>query len=197
MFQPLPSTTLDSKQQLLPSPVSPSFFNHVLQGYDNNKTQYLTQRFTHGFRIGCIDLPNKPQLLTTNFKSAFAFPEVIDAKISMEIKLGRIFGPSSVPPNVHNFRVSPLGVVPKSTPGEYSIIHHLSHPQGSSVNDGIPHEFSFVQYATVQNAISFIKKSPHTIFLGKLDIEAAFRTIMVSPLEGYILQGHCSSYGVC
>ena len=44
-----------------------------------------------------INLPNKPQLLATNFKSAFAFPEVIDAKISKEIKLGRSIGPSSVP----------------------------------------------------------------------------------------------------
>ena len=73
-FLPLLSTTLDSKQLLLPSPVSPLFFNHVLQGYDNNNSQYLTQGFTHGFRIGCINLPNKPQLLATNLKSAFAFP---------------------------------------------------------------------------------------------------------------------------
>ena len=171
----------------MPSPVSPSVLRHVLEGYDSQKTQYLTQGFTQGFRIGCIDLPNKPQLLATNLKSAFAFPGVIDAKISKEIKLGRILGPSSVPPEVHNFRVSPLGVVPKSTPGEYRVIHHLSHPQGSSVNDGIPHEFSSVQYATVQDAIAFIKRSPHTIFLGKLDIEAAFRIIPVSPLDTPLL----------
>ena len=88
---------------------------------------------------------------------------------------------------VHKFRVSPLGVVPKSTPGEYRVIHHLSHPQGSSVNDGIPHEFSSVQYATVQDATAFIKRSPHTIFLGKLDIEAAFRIIPVSPLDTPLL----------
>ena len=125
-FLPLPSTTLDSKQQLLPSPVSPSILRHVLEGYDNQKKQYLMQGFTQGFCIGCIDLPNKPQLLATNLKSAFAFPGVIDAKISKEIKLGRILGPSSGPPEVHNFRVSPLGVVPKSTPGEYRVIHHLS-----------------------------------------------------------------------
>ena len=179
MFLPLPSATLYSKQQLLPSPVSPLFFNHVLQGYDNNKSQYLTHGFTQGFRIGCINLPNTPQLLATNLKSAFAFPEVIDAKISKEIKLGRILGPSRVPPKVHKFRVSPTGVVPKSTPGEYRVTHHLSHTQGSSVNDGIPHKCSSVQYATVQDAIAFIIKSPHTIFLGKLDIQAAFRIIPV------------------
>ena len=190
-FLPLPSATLHSKHQLLPSPVSPSILRHVLEGYDNNKTQYLTQGFTQGFRIGCIDLPNKPQLLATNLKAAFPFPDVIDANISKEIKLGRILGSSSVPPDIHNFRVSPLGVVPKSTPGEYRVIHHLSHPHGSSVNDGIPHEFSSVQYATVQDAIAFIKMSPHTIFLGKLDIEAAFRITPVSPLDTPLLRFQC------
>lgn len=32
---------------------------------------------------------------------------------------------------------SPLGVVPKRTPGEFCLIHHLSYLKGLSVNDGI------------------------------------------------------------
>ena len=43
------------------------------------------------------------------------------------------------------------------------------------------------KYATVQDAIAFIKMSPHTIYLGKLDIEAAFRIIPVSPLDTPLL----------
>ena len=35
-------------------------------------------------------------------------------------------------------QLSPLGLVEKKTPGTYRIIHHLSFPEGSSINDGIP-----------------------------------------------------------
>lgn len=159
----------------------------MLQGYDSNLSHYLIHGFTYGFRLGCLNTPVQSQTLTKNLKSAFEYPEVIDAKIKKELKLGRIIGPCNVPPNVPNFRVSPLGVVAKKTPGEYRVIHHLSYPGGSSVNDGIPHEFSSVQYATVQDAITFIKKSPCPIFLGKVDIEAAFRIIPVSPQDTPLL----------
>ena len=60
MFPAIATATLHSKHQLFPSSVSPSILRHVLEDYDNNKTQYLTQGFTHGFRIGYIDLRNKP-----------------------------------------------------------------------------------------------------------------------------------------
>ncbi|CAH3107528.1 unnamed protein product, partial [Porites lobata] len=50
-----------------------------------------------------------------------------------------------------------LGVVPKKTPGEFRIIHHLSYPDGSSVNDFIPDQFSSVQYASIGDAITLIK----------------------------------------
>lgn len=36
--------------------------------------------------------------------------------------------------------IFPLGVIPKKVPGEFRLIHHLSFPKGSSVNDGIPPE---------------------------------------------------------
>ena len=36
--------------------------------------------------------------------------------------------------------------VPKKTPGEFKIIHDLSFPVGSSVNEHIPRENTTVQY---------------------------------------------------
>ena len=47
-------------------------------------------------------------------------PEVVDAKLNKEYETGRLAGP------FHPFRVSRLGVVPKKTPGEFRLIHHLS-----------------------------------------------------------------------
>ena len=67
------------------------------------------------------------------------------------------------------------------------MIHHLSYPGGNSVNDFIPQQFSSVHYVTVHDAIAFIKTSPTTIFIGKVDIESAFRIIPISPLDRPLL----------
>ena len=93
-----------------------------------------------------------------------------------------------MPPPSDNFRVSPLGVVPKKTPGEFRTIHHLSYPESSSVNDFIPKKISAIQYSTVQDAIRFIKQQPgNQVFVAKVDIESAFRIIPVSPLDQPLL----------
>ena len=61
-------------------------------------------------------------------------PEIVSAKISKELAACQLAGPFDRPP-FPNFRVSPLGVVPKKAPVEYRLIHHLSFPCGASVND--------------------------------------------------------------
>ena len=43
------------------------------------------------------------------------------------------------------------------------MIHHLSFPDGSSVNDFIPKEISSVQYASIHDAIDLIKDSPKLV----------------------------------
>ncbi|KAK3753065.1 hypothetical protein QZH41_005503 [Actinostola sp. cb2023] len=50
----------------------------------------------------------------------------------------------------HQQRETP---VPKKTPSEFRLIHHLSYPEGSSVNDSIPYETSSVHYARISDAI--------------------------------------------
>ena len=81
-----------------------------------------------------------------------------------------------------------MGVVPKKTPGEFGTIHHLSYPEGSSVNDFIPKEISAIQYATIQDAIRLIKRQPgNQVFMAKVDIESAFRIIPVPPLDRPLL----------
>ena len=60
---------------------------------------------------------------------------MIDRKLSKELVMGRILGPYTIPPAMAKFRVSPLGVIPKKAKGEFRMIHHLSYPEGESVND--------------------------------------------------------------
>ena len=54
----------------------------------------------------------------------------------------------SLPP-FSPFRISSLGVVPKKTTGEFRLIHHLSFPKGSFVNDNISSDNNHVSYAFV------------------------------------------------
>ena len=54
-------------------------------------------------------------------------------KIGAEIEKGRVGGPFETPP-FNNMRCSPIGLVPKKAPGEFRLIHHLSWPEGNSVN---------------------------------------------------------------
>ena len=64
------------------------------------------------------------------------------------------------------------------------MIQHLSYPQDSSVND----------YATVNDAISLIKKSGKGSALAKTDIKSAFRIILVHPSNYQLLGWKGNSY---
>ena len=93
-----------------------------------------------------------------------------------------VIGPIDRPP-FENFRISPLGLVPKKAPGEFCLIHHLSFLEGSSVNEGIPRELSSVHYATIDDAIKKITSLGAGCFLAKTDIKSAFRIIPLHPRD--------------
>ena len=117
---------------------------------------FLSSGFREGFPLhyegdsGCSD--------ANNLISATENPDVVDAKIRKELKAGPLAGP---------FRISPLGVVPKKTPGEFRLIHHLSYPRGSSVNDGISPDHTSVSYATISDAICHIKAAGRGCFFSQ------------------------------
>ena len=88
-------------------------------------------------------------------------------------------GPFYEPP-FNNFLVSPLGLVPKKEEGEYRVIHHLSFPEGSSVNDGISQEHKTVHYQNIDCAIQLIKRFSRGSFLSKTDVLHAYKVVPVA-----------------
>ena len=110
-------------------------------------------------------------------------------KLEQELAAKRLAGPFKSPP-FQTFCVSPLGLVPKKTPGEFRLIHHLSHPQGFSINDGIDAANTQVHYATVADAIRLIKRAGPGCFLAKTDIQSAFRIIPIHPNDYPLLGMH-------
>ena len=141
------------KNYNLPTPVIVEILDFFLSGYNHSIAVFLSSGFREGFPLhyegdsGCSD--------ASNLISATENP-VVDAKIHKELKAGCLAGPFRTRP-FYPFRISPLGVVPKKTPGEFRLIHHLSYPRGPSVNDGISPDHTSVSYATISDAICHIK----------------------------------------
>ena len=80
-----------------------------------------------------------------------------------------------------------LGIIPKSTPGEWRLILHQSYLLYQSVNDGIAKELCSLQYQTVDQAISDITKLGKGTILAKIDIKHAYRNIPVHPADHHLL----------
>ena len=168
----------------MPTPVHVDRLSFFLSGYDDSIVEQLISGFQYGFPL--YHEGERVSCQYENLQSAVQNPGVVDRKIEKEIDADRIAGPFSSPP-FSPFRVSPLGVIPKKTPGEYRLIHHLSYPRGSSVNDFIPDEFSTVHYATISDAIRMIQAAGKGCYLAKTDIKNAFRIIPISPRDHNLL----------
>ena len=180
---PNPQSPVHSQNEL-PTPVKVDRLSFFLSGYTPFIAEHLVSGFTFGFSIH-----HEGQRISShsqNLMSALHNPDVMDIKIEKEFLAGRLSGPFEMPP-LSPFRVSPLGVIPKKTPGEFRLIHHLSYPKGSSVNYGISPEFSSVYYATIADAIKHIREVGTGCFLSKTDIENAFRITPVHPTDYNLL----------
>ncbi|KAM4794908.1 uncharacterized protein WCC33_000060 [Rhinophrynus dorsalis] len=130
--------------------------------------------------------------MSGNLKSVLGNEHLVFDKLMREVDLGRMSGPFLSPP-FQDFRVSPLGLVPKRVEGQFRLIHHLSYPKGESVNDGIDKEESRVQYASFDRALSLVRSAGRGCLMAKSDIKSAFRLLPIHP-ECYHLLG-CSLLG--
>ena len=167
-------------QHQVVTPVKPNRLYYYLHGYDDFLRQTLVSGFKFGFHVNNFKFVSTDR--DNNSKSACIDPSVVDQKISKECKMGRVWGPLESSPYT-DYVISPLGLRPKKQPGEFRVIHNLSHPIGSSVNDGIPREFATVKYATVSDAISHILSFGSGAFLAKTDIKSAYRIVPVHPSD--------------
>ena len=75
-------------------------------------------------------------------------------------------------------------------PTTIRLIHHLSFPEGKSINSHIPQIASSVHYANIDDAIRLIRRTGRGCALAKTDIKNSFRLIPVSR-SAYNLLGIC------
>lgn len=188
---PLPATAPNLQllnRALAPTPIKLKPMLPFLHSYTNQSdAKRLISGFTYGFSLSFKG--TRVQMSCKNLKSAILHHHIIMQKIEKEVLLGRIVGPfTSIP--FPNFRCSPIGVVPKRTPGEFRLIQHLSSPRGSSVNDSIDKDECNVSYTSFDRAVDMIGKLGLKSFMGKADIKSAFRLLPVHPVD-FDLLGMC------
>ena len=167
------------------TPVKAHKLETYLQGYDRVKSKTLVDGFRYGFRINSFNFV--PTKCGNNLISARQLPDVVDTKLGKDLKLGRYSGPFISSP-FKDFKISPLGVREKKTPGKFRLIHNLSYPYDeTSVNSSIPKDCATVKYATIVDAIQLINYYGKNCFMAKTDVESAFRIIPVHPMDRHLL----------
>ena len=115
-------------------------------------------------------------------------PAVIDDYLKKEGELGRVRGPFHRGPGWSSLvQVSPLGVIPKSSPGEWRLIVDMSSPVGRSVNDGINRDVVSLSYVSVDNLAEVVCCLGRGTLLAKFDIKSAYRLVPVYPEDRLLL----------
>ena len=168
-----------------PSPINLEVLKVWLREYPDPKVaKFLIEGFTFGFRVRCSlrDVSTQgPNLLSVR-------THLVEtrAKLQKEWELGRIGGP--VPQGFYPFlHINPLGLVPKSTPGEWRLITHLSYPKGLSVNDGISEEDKTVTYAKFDDSVNMIAKLGLGAEISKVDLKDCYRMFPMNVEDFHLL----------
>ena len=156
--------------------------NHPEREIVNKRCSELRE----GARIGYSG--PRCQRFSPNLPTTYFNPEVVTGNLTDEVSKGRTMGPFPTPP-FENFQVSPIGLVPKKHSDKFQTIFHLSFPKSgtSSINYFIEKDDFSLQYITIDNAIAAIQKFGPGCYMGKTDIESAFRLIPVHPNDWELL----------
>lgn len=168
-----------------PSPVNMEALSPLLDIYpDKRAAKILRDGFTHGFRLSYRG--ERVAREAPNLQSVIKNPERAMAKLEKEIELKRIAGPFADKP-FENLIVSPIGLVPKSVPGKFRLIHHLSFPPGDSINDNIAPEACAVKYASFDMAVQLVASVGKGALMAKADVQSAFRLLPLHPDDFQLL----------
>ena len=179
---------IPSSAKRINTPLVQDSWRHCLQEHPNQQlTQFFLKGISEGFRVGYGIQATSPKSSKRNLQSALLHPEVIDNYIQNELSAHRMAGPFSVDEccfvNINRF-----GVIPKHhQANKWRLIVDLSHPEGFSINDGIPSHLCSLSYITVDDTIQEILQTGPGTLLAKVDIKNAFRLLPVHPADRCLL----------
>ena len=160
----------------------PQWRHRLITYHDKDLCDFLE----FGWPIGYTKL-TLPQSSHQNHGSALAQPGVIDAFLEKECNLGATCGPFSANPLQPPLTTSPLQIA-RSRSGKPRVVVDLSHPQGTSVNSGIPKDTYLNEPISLRlpgtDALQIIirDKGPGC-HLFKKDLSRAYRQLRVDPRD--------------
>lgn len=178
-----------------PSPLRADAWKAALRDYPDpgpsRLADILASIVNYGALIGYEGPPQtgpQDRILSDNLRSAENAPDLIDQQLQVDLKLGRVVPTPTYEDGtpVFPFISSPVGLVPKSD-GGFRRIHHLSHPVGRSVNDGIHPDHAALIYTAVDGVFDAVRRAGKGAIIAKHDLKDAFRTIAVAPSQYWLL----------
>lgn len=103
-----------------------------------------------------------------------------------DVSRGRKAGPFAQPPFI-NFVGSPMGAFERKRSGKVRVIHDLSWPPGQGINAFIDDQICTLEYITIDNVVHHVKKYGPGTLMGKLDLQDAFKHVVVRPEDWHLL----------
>ena len=199
--------------QNIVTPVDVSVLTQLLRDsqYEEEKSQFLIQGFTHGFNLGYKG-SMRVKLTSNNLRfRGVGNKKILWNKIMKEVKAKRYAGPYENIPFEYYIQ-SPVGLVPKDGGKNNRLIFHLSHPQGkgTSVNANTPPKLCKVKYPDFLDAVRRYMEEDQNCYISRSDMSAAFRNLGIlasqwcllimkasSPLDGkyYYFVDKCLPFG--
>ncbi len=153
---------------------------------DRAFANYIVKGFKDGFHVGFTCGTRQRVSAKSNMKSALENKGVVEQYLKREVELKRVVGPM-VPHSIPGVQINRFGVIPKShQPGKWRLIVDLSHPEGSSINDGIDRDLCSLHYTTVEEASRRVVNLGPGAEMAKFDLESAYR-IPVHPDDRRLL----------
>lgn len=128
-----------------------------------------------------------------NHPSAIKNSAYLSTYIAKELSYQSVFGPFRCNPFNTDCVISPLLCVPKRDSVELRVVHDLSFPEGSSVNDGISSDqyldqFFKLRLPGIDRLVEFVNAKGRGCHVFKKDLRRAYRQIPIDP-QDYPLLG--------
>ena len=166
------------------TPLKVEYWKRMLANHpDPDFVAQIIHGLEHGVNIGYQG--NEFMQISDNWPSVEDHREKVRQFILEHAAKGRIDGPYFSPPHKH-FRASPLGAFLKKRSSKVRVIHDLSFPPGSSINEFINRHDYTLTYSTIDNVVDMCRKYKEP-WLCKMDLKDAFMHCMVSPKDRHLL----------
>lgn len=177
---PPPTSSLAGSPAAIKSPLKFAAWARGLADHpDCELVNYILSGILYGVDIGYTGL-HKSSRIHNNWPSFNKHRDEAEKLILDDLSRGRCLGSFSAPPT-SSFVGNPMGAYIKKRSSKIRLIHDLSWPPEHSINDSIDKDAFSLQYIKFDDITTTVKNLGPHCYMAKIDLESAFKHIMVKP----------------